>query len=749
MLKKVLNAYTVKNIKDLEEIINEKYDVEWLPIGGKVTNHSTFQMLQDGENGIIERLTNGIDAVIEKEYYLNPDESIRSPRVSAEKYFGIKGGDLSKYVTKEIDKDNKSLVELKVLESGRTNRPTIEVRDKGIGLNADEFASTILSLQGGNKLHKFYLAGTFGQGGSTANIFSEVTLYISKGIPEKNPNNLISFTFTREFDDVENNKAPVHEYLVDKKTGLPITLVDDENLFEPGTAVRHIEMNVGRYGSASAIMQINSLYYFVNNTLFNPILPIKLTECREKVSKVNIERNNNSRTLVGFHSRLNDSDAIVDSRCIPSKYTYGGEFTLNYWIVKDIEKYKNFNNKNTPILYTINGQVQGSQNNRILTNIGKPYLMDHIIVNVDCDKILDGWKTRLFTSDRVRFAHNDQSDALKQQVEAILLGDENLDKWNEFFHDQLLNESSDNMSAELNKKIENKLKTFLMSGGIGNLTSRTKRKKPDDSYVNEDANKDFPTFIKITNQNPCEIEIGKDLSLNYISDADHNKYDLKSNLNYSTNNDDMISDITARDYYKNGHGLDMFKFSTDVKVGDELYIKIFLRGYEDDENLSDSLLVRIIDKKPDKEKTDGESEKKENPQINVVALSKTDASYEKIFGEEEDKVVDLKDNGASIDVYINMEIKAINKLIENIKAKDDDIDKLKILKNEYIKQIAYYRLMLHYEQKKNDKEINEEQIEEMNNECLRASALITGMINDNLSVYLKEADNYESTGSSE
>ena len=747
MLKKVLNANTVKNIEELYKLIIEKYDTEWVPIGGKDTNHSTFQMLQDGEYGVIERITNGIDAVIEKEYYLNPDESIRSPRTSAEKYFGIEGGDLSKFVAKDIDASNKALVEVKVLDSGKINRPTIEIRDKGIGLNADEFATTILSLQGGNKLHKFYLAGTFGQGGSTANIFSEKTLYISKGIKEKNPNNLVSFTFTREYDDVEHNKTPIHQYLIDKKTGNPITVVDDENLFEPGTLVRHIEMNVGRYGKTTAIGPTNSLYYFINNTLFNPILPIKISECRNEVAKVNIENKNNFRPLLGNHSRLNASDLIIDSNSVTTKFTYGGEFTLNYWIVKDTEKYSVFNNRSTPLLYTVNGQVQGTQNNRVLTNVGKPYLMDHIIVNVDCDKIQDGWKTRLFTSDRVRFAHNDQSDALQKQVESLLLDDENLDKWNTYFHDQLLSESTDNMSAELNKKIENKLKIYLMSGGIGNISTKKKKKRREEPFTNEEANKEFPTFISITNQNPCELEIGKDLSLNYISDADYTKYDLKSNINYSSNNDELISDIVARGFYKNGHGLDVFKISTDAKVGDEIHLKIFLNGYEDDENLSDSVLVKIVDKKPDKEKDETESEQKQNPNINVISLNKGDANYELIFGGKEDQVVDLKDNGESIDIYINMEIKSINKLIENIKLKEEDINKIKILKNEYIKQIAYYRLMLHYENKHSEEEIDQDK---MNNECLRAAALITGMINDNLSVYIKETgDIDESSGNVE
>ena len=91
--------------------------------------------------------------------------------------------------------------------------------------------------------------------------------------------------------------------------------------------------------------------------------------------------------------------------------------------------------------------------------------------------------------------------------------------------------------------------------------------------------------------------------------------------------------------------------------------------------------------------------------------------------------------------------KVFNKLIENIKVKEENINKIKILKNEYIKQIAYYKLMLHYENKNNEEELD---LEKMNNECLRVSSLITGMINDNLSVYIKETgDVDESSGNVE
>lgn len=742
MLKKVLNASTSKEIKDLLDLIEEKYEVEWVPIGGRESNASTIQMLQNGENGIIERLTNAIDAVIEKEYFLNPDPSLESPRKATEKYFGIKNGDLT--VVDDSYKELKDLITLTVSESGRPGKPTIEVRDKGIGLNADEFGSTILSLQSGNKINKHYLAGTFGQGGSTANNFAQHTLYISKGIKEKNPENKIAFTFTRVYDDINMYKTVVHQYLVDKKTGLPITVIDDENLFEPGTLVKHIEMDIGSYGRSSAIAPgSNSILFFVENTLFNPILPISLIENRTQVAKTVIERNNNTRPLRGFNVKLNATDKVVDSGTCIRQYSYGGTVKVNYWIVDKAEDYKNFNVKNSPILYTINGQVQSVQSNKILTNVGMPYLMDHIIVNVDLDGMADGYKTRLFTSDRTRFVNLDYTSALKKLVEDVLESDDKLVEYNKIYHDRLLNNSIDDMSDELNRKIENKLKVFVASGGIGKLVNKKKKHHGHKPIINE-ALEEAPTFIEITNQDPSEVEIGKSLSLNYISDVDYTKYDLESNLRLEISNEDKITS-TGYKFYKNGHGLIVIDFSTDTKIGDEFYFKLYLKGHESDEDLSSDILVKIVEKQTEKEPSKDPTGENALPKINTFALTEDSENYVEIFGDDTDKTVELRDNKESIDIYINMEVNPIQKLVENAKIKEDDAESVTILKNEYVKQLAFYRLLLHFEQKETEElQDNDDAI---NSECKRAAILISGMINDNLNIYINElGDKDESSG---
>lgn len=745
MLKKLFNAKSVKDINELIGLLESKYDTEWIPIGNNESNHSTFQMLERGENGIIERLTNAIDAVIEKEYYLNPDNNLKSPRMSSEKYFKIKDGDLSNYNIKAIDKKLRNLVVLNVLESNKKGRPTIEIRDYGIGLKTEEFGKTILSLQGGNKLKKFYLAGTFGQGGSTANIFSKHTLFISKSIPEKDDSNQIALTITKEFDDLDY-KTPIHKYLVLKSTKCPITVEDIDNEFEPGTLVRHIEMNINQYGRSSAKAPgDNSIYHFVNKKLFNPILPIKIIENRIEVDKTNIERNNNSILAMGCNSRLNDNDNVKCSERIVTDYIFGGTFTINYWVITKKEAYKNYNDKTTPVLYTINGQVEGNENSNFFDKIGKPYLLNHLIVNVDCDKMDDRVKARLFTSDRAKFQDNDWTDTLRKKVVDLLKEDQKLIELNRFFKEQMLSESSENMSEELNRKIENKLKTFLNTGGIGNVAKENP--SPKSSRITTVNPKEppilheFPEFLEISNKDYLELPINKDLILNYISDADHEKFEMEDNLSFYIEKENSLL-FDGFKFYKNGHGIINFKLSPEVKVGDEIFFKLYIKGYDDDENLSSSIFIKIVEKEKTEENKNEQT--KQPPKINTIAVFKNSSKFEELFSEDENIPCILKDSQESIEIYVNMENKSLRKLQENIAKGSNNSETIKIINDEYMKQIAYYSLILKIN---NDKKTDDEKMSEIskNEELKRVAILVSGMINDNLQIYITESENKNGT----
>ena len=98
-------------------------------------------------------------------------------------------------------------------------QPTVEIRDKGIGLTPRLVPLTILSLGAENKINKPYLAGAYGQGGSTALSFSPLGCTITSrrhpDLLDKDDDDLVAATFVR-FNalDLDVNKNGRYEFLV-------------------------------------------------------------------------------------------------------------------------------------------------------------------------------------------------------------------------------------------------------------------------------------------------------------------------------------------------------------------------------------------------------------------------------------------------------------------------------------------------------------------------------------------------------
>ena len=88
-----------------------------------------------------------------------------------------------------------------LLEGASRRTPTVEVRDRGVGLTPHLMPTTILSLGESNKIDKLYLAGAYGQGGSTVLAFCpHGSLFVSRRHPEllgPKEEDLIGVTFAR------------------------------------------------------------------------------------------------------------------------------------------------------------------------------------------------------------------------------------------------------------------------------------------------------------------------------------------------------------------------------------------------------------------------------------------------------------------------------------------------------------------------------------------------------------------------
>ena len=178
IFEQLLNANTAREITDILEVLTEDLEIKWLPVGGRGNNQSTINMGTDPAAGLVERITNSIDAVLDLEWYEQGcPTDIDSPRLAAQRWFNIQDGKLRNIK----DASGKSIQELgkrisvTLKDSEREDFPTVEIRDYGTGIKGEDFSKTILSLNDNNKIDKLHQMGAYGQGGSTALSFSSAS----------------------------------------------------------------------------------------------------------------------------------------------------------------------------------------------------------------------------------------------------------------------------------------------------------------------------------------------------------------------------------------------------------------------------------------------------------------------------------------------------------------------------------------------------------------------------------------------
>src|SRR5882757_4141993 len=81
----------------LDEYLGSNTDFEWRPLGGRQNNSGTVEAATNAGRAIVERVTNAIDAVLEKEHHLHaghPD--CRSPRDADEAWLNVPHRGLSR-----------------------------------------------------------------------------------------------------------------------------------------------------------------------------------------------------------------------------------------------------------------------------------------------------------------------------------------------------------------------------------------------------------------------------------------------------------------------------------------------------------------------------------------------------------------------------------------------------------------------------------------------------------------------------
>src|SRR6056297_3355544 len=214
IFEEIYEAKQVDEVIDAINTIKKEFNINWLPVGGRENNLPTINMGSDPGSSLIERITNAIDSIFERKWYeLDKPRGINSPREAAEKWFEIENGTLANHSNYRDYQELSKKVQVTLFDSGNSDKPTVDIRDYGCGIKSGDFEKSIVSLNESLKLNKHFLAGAFGQGGSTTFSFSEFAIIFSRQMSDDNNDNYpVAVTIVRFNPGAEDDKHGKYEY---------------------------------------------------------------------------------------------------------------------------------------------------------------------------------------------------------------------------------------------------------------------------------------------------------------------------------------------------------------------------------------------------------------------------------------------------------------------------------------------------------------------------------------------------------
>ncbi len=740
----LINAYKPDEVRKLIQKIGTS-KIRWENVGNRRNNTGIINIGTDPAGGVTERITNAIDAVLDKEWKLQGEpKGFRSPRRASEDWFGIEDGKISKIKSardKKIDNlSNK--IQVTLYESGKDTKPTVEIRDKGIGLEPEQFSETILELNGSNKIGKLHLMGAFGQGGSTALAYNNLTIIISKpSFREDNrKKSKISFTVVRiNQGDVDIDKLEWYEYMVDRSTGQPLTLEVGDDIFEPGTLVRHIMMDLGKY-KGKITTPSNSLWYLAHNYLFDPILPFTISD-RRNGSKENRTVTGNNRLLTYTENLEYKNQATLTFK--------NGKVTIYWWVLNTLgkdprDRIKHYASISNPIIITFNGQKQGTLGNGIIKkDLKLPYLDRYIIVHIETDYLDNDTKRQLFSTTRESLKSTSIVDELAKLTVDTLDGDDELKRLDKERKQRYFTKDDTQVLDSLKKRLARRINTYLQSSGTGtSVTTSSIGESSPTIKLPEIPFEDPPTFFEITTKSPKEVYANKSFSIKFKTDA-HPNYFAKAETFVAFIEPQSIGSFTGTARVHDGYGIAYFKTNEEAEIGEQGQITLELRPIGQ-KSLISSVDIQIIER-PENSNT-SENGKNKSPNIRVDFISE-EHPYFIDNNWDNNSVANVESDQDEVVIYVSEENKNLNKLVERAQRKNDEA--VQNIKNKYLEHISFYAFVLDKNSPdkiltSEDEDIPTDSYAKIKESELRnASETICGMISDFFEMIIIESIEYE------
>jgi hypothetical protein len=514
LLLSFLRATRPSNVKEILQSLGDNPELRvgerfgsslfsWQFYGASDSNMSTINMGSSPARSVTERITNAIDAVLEREKARRPEDEPETPYEAAARWFGRPPTtvDSGIFTWKSFQPEGYDrLVQVVLLGGDEGQAPTVDVVDGGIGLTPNEFPDTILSLHTGNKITRHHLAGAFGQGGSTALAFADYTLVVSRS---NSAPSIVGFSVVKLMNLGDNYKEDAYAYLsVDDEAGNfivpcarfdePLDLYPDADVHESlhsfgtGTLVRQLGYQLEGFEKTLGPAPGN-LYHLLHYLMFDPLLPFRVVDIRDhdspKDELITGTRNRLMRLYYqGLSAELGEQGGegagsmirhYSPREMVSPLSNNEPSVGIEYWVVFNFRKsgekvvlrgHSNelYVDRAHPIIGTLNGQNHGELTSILLRDAQLSMTARHLVLHIDMSKASKRVRTELIASTREGFKKGEAFNELMRILKNRLEEDETLYE----IERELVARLLDKESEEVDQEVKNEISALLRDAGF-------------------------------------------------------------------------------------------------------------------------------------------------------------------------------------------------------------------------------------------------------------------------------------------
>lgn len=708
---------SIRNQTEVEEFLAEE-DLSWQPLGQQNNNVGIIRSGSNPANALTERITNGIDAVIERQLEESDIDMAQNPpanpREAVVQMLDLGSGgfhDLSRADLLNLGED----VSVTLKESGKKTRPVIEIADAGIGQKPENFHTTFVGLNEDNKITKPYLIGKYGQGGSNTFDFAEYVVIISRS----HEGGDIGWTIVRFNDRLDTDEEfsdGVYEYCTLPNGDIP-SISEEHADGWSGSLVRLIEYDAGKF-STIITGPTSSLYWATHMTMFGAIYPFTIHD--QRTERYESLGDGETRRVLGNRFRLDNSDLVEDERKFSVDVGNLGEVNVNCWILRDSDKTENFAERRKPVVFTLVGQTHHTESKHsFIEKANHGFLKDRLVIEVDCDNLTPEG-TRIFSSTRDRAVDTREYREIKNKIVKTLKNDDKLKRLNKKYKERAMKEKASEEEEKAREILADLLESYERGKDSG-------RESSDEGDLDEPPTtgpstggtvtepepvpdlKDYPTFLEIENPGePIEAKQGRTLRVRVKTNAKDgfevlNRGEFR--LELSGLGDDEI-DERSQSRIKDGRLSFQIDISSNCSVGTEATLTAIAEW--ENGQLEDQREMIVVE--PPKTKKSGSSG------VQYPTIESVSADHQEtidILGWDESSVAffDEEDDGAGT-VFVSLFNKNISPILQSV---DKSEGTLRRYKSQYSGYVAFYEVLREQQNKDREEVPDEGYIEDEKN----------------------------------